>query len=97
MEGKLYRLIMMPAMVATLVFGSILLWMSWDALISEPWMHAKLSLVAVLLVYHFKCGCFVRDFAAGRNEKDHRYFRWFNEVPTLLLLLILVLVVLQPW
>ncbi len=61
------------------------------------WMHAKLAIVVVLLGYHHACGVLLRRFEAGTSRRSHRWFRWFNEVPVILLLLAVVLVVVKPF
>ncbi len=61
------------------------------------WMHAKLVLVALLVGYHYICGQLLAGFAAGRNRYSHRWYRWFNEIPVLLLLGIVALVVVKPF
>ncbi|MCW2763290.1 MAG: hypothetical protein JWR85_3491 [Marmoricola sp.] len=61
------------------------------------WMHAKLALVLVVIGYHHGCGVLLRRFAAGGNRRSERWYRWFNEVPVLLLLAIVVLVVVKPF
>lgn len=96
MERKLYRGIMTPAMIVTLLLG---FWMLWEVPVwwTQGWMHAKLALVAVLVIYHHLCLIHLKRFAAGKNTKSHVYFRWFNEVPLLPLLGIVFLVVLKPF
>ena len=59
-------------------------------------MQAKIALLALLIAYHSWCWRLVRDFAAGRNVRSHRWYRWFNEVPTLLLIGIVLLAVAKP-
>jgi putative membrane protein len=95
MEYKLYYYIMHPAMLATVVFGAWLLVLN-PAWFQMGWLHAKLTLVALLLVYHFSLAYFLKAFktSAPKNEK---FFRLYNEVPTLLLVVIVLLVVLQPF
>jgi putative membrane protein len=97
MERKLYRGIMMPSMVMTVLFGA---WtMSYNAAfyLASGWMHAKLACVALLLVYHFLCWQHLKAFRDDRNTKSHVYFRLFNEIPTVLLLIIVILVVVKPF
>lgn len=96
MERKLYRGIMTPAMIATLVFGIALLvlvpgWMS------QGWMHAKLTLVVLLVGYHHVCGAMYKRLARGENKRSHVFYRWFNEAPVLLLIAIVILVVVKPF
>lgn len=61
------------------------------------WMHAKLALVVLVIGYHHACGSLLRKFENGQNKRSHAWFRWFNEVPVLLLLAIVVLVVVKPF
>ena len=96
MERKLYRGIMTPAMLATLIMGLWLLYLN-PAWLSQGWMHAKLTLVVLLLGYHHACGALVKRFARGDNQRSHVYYRWFNEVPVLFLTGIVLLVVIKPF
>ena len=95
MGRKLYRF-MAPLMVLTLVFGTWL-WIGYGIGSGSGWMHAKLAIVIVLLGYHHACGRLLRRFEAGGNTRSHRWYRWFNEVPTIALLLTLILVVVKPF
>lgn len=95
MERKLYRGIMHPSLFATLVLGLAMLWMN-PALLKMPWMHIKLTLLALLIVYHFSLGFFLRSFAGDNNQKTHIFYRWYNEVPVLFLLAIVILAVVKP-
>ena len=97
MERKLYRGIMLPSMVATLVFGIALLSLNAGAYFSQGWMHAKLALVVLLIGYHHVCGAQLKRFARGENRRSHVFYRWFNEAPVLLLIAIVVLVVVRPF
>ena len=94
MERKLYRGIMTPCMVLTLVFG-FWLWLGFG--ISGAWLHAKLALVALLVAYHFWMGKLRRDFERDANARTHVFYRWVNEIPLLLLAAIVVLVVVKPF
>ena len=94
MERKLYRGIMTPSMVLTIVFGTWL-WVGYG--FSGGWLHAKLALVGVLMAYHFWMGKLVRDFARGENRRTHVFYRWINEIPLVLLVAIVVLVVVKPF
>lgn len=93
MARKLYRFMTILA-VPALAFG-LWLWLGYG--ITGGWMHAKLALVAGLLGYHHVCGRMLRTFAAGRNTRSHVWFRWFNEVPVVVLLAVVVLVVMKPF
>ncbi len=94
MERKLYRGIMTPAMVLTLVFGA---WMWLGYGINGHWLYAKLVLVGILVGYHFWLGTLLRAFARGANVHTHVYYRWINEIPTVLLLAIVVLAIVKPF
>ncbi len=95
MERRLLRAIVNPAMIATWALG---LWLAWDGgFFSEAWFHAKLALVLVMSGVHgFLARC-VRDFAEDRNTRPQRFYRIVNEVPTLLLIAIVILVVVKPF
>ena len=97
MEHKLYRFIT-PWMVLTLVFGFWLLFdYAWAAYAHMLWLHVKLALVAALVVYHFYCGKLVRDFANESNRRSHVWYRWFNELPVLVLFAAVILAVVKPF
>lgn len=95
MAAKLYRF-MTPFMVLTIVFGA---WLTYENpyVLKQTWFHLKVALVAVLVVYHLICGKFQKQFSNGSCNKSHTYFRWFNEMPVLILLAILLLVILKPF
>ena len=97
MERKLYRGIMTPSAVLAVVFGGILIGYNPAYYMTAGWMHAKLLLVAVLLVFHFMCWQHLKNFRDDRNTRDHVYFRWFNEVPTVVLIAVVILVVVKPF
>lgn len=93
MERKLYYFIT-PFMILTVVLG---LWLMFDwQLYSSVWMQIKLLLVSILLGYHFYCGHLVKIFANDQSRKSHVWYRWFNELPVLVLTAIVILVVLKP-
>ena len=94
-ERKLYHGIMTPSAVLTIVFG-VWLWLGWFAN-AGGWLHVKLALVAVLIVYHLWCGRLVKAFKLDRNPHGHVWYRWFNEFPVLLLFGAVFLVVLKPF
>jgi protoporphyrinogen IX oxidase len=93
MERKLYWGIMAPGALFTVVFGGAL----WAYGISGAWLHAKLVVVALVLAYHVYCGKLLADFARDRNTKSDAWYRWFNEVPVVLLAAALVLAVVKPF
>jgi putative membrane protein len=94
MERKLYRGIMVPAMVLTLASG-LYLWLAYG--FSGGWLHAKVTLVALLVAYHFWIRKYLGDFARDANRHSHVFYRWVNEAPTLLLVAIVILVVVKPF
>jgi len=97
MEGKLYRFIT-PWMLLTIVFGLWLLFdYAWAAFANMWWLHLKLVLVALLIGYHFYCGKIIRDFANNRCQRSHAWFRWFNELPVLVLFVVVILAVVKPF
>ena len=95
MERRLLRAIINPATIATWVLG---LWLAWDSgLYSENWLRAKFLLVIILSGIHgFYVRC-VRDFATDRNTRSQRFYRILNEVPTLLMIGIVILVIVKPF
>lgn len=93
MEHKLYRF-MLPLAILSLVFG-LWLWLGYG--ITGAWLQAKLVLVASLVAYHFYCGKIMRDFKAGSNTRSHVWYRWFNEIPVIVLFIVVVLVVVKPF
>ncbi|HKT20465.1 MAG TPA: protoporphyrinogen oxidase HemJ [Stellaceae bacterium] len=97
MERRLLRAIMTPAMIASYVFGALLAATPGVVDWHERWFIAKLFLVAALTVIHFLLASWRRDFAAGRNRRSPRFYRIVNEVPTLLMVFIIILVVVRPF
>ncbi|NJA89289.1 CopD family protein [Rhodocyclus tenuis] len=93
MAGKLFRF-MTPLGVLAVAFG-LWLWLGYG--FAGGWLHAKMALVAVLVIYHLYCGRLLAAFRAGRNVRGHVWFRWFNEMPVLLMFAIVFLVVLKPF
>ena len=93
MGRKLYRF-MLPLAVLALVFG-VWLWLGYG--FRGGWLHAKLALVIALVGYHHACGSLLRKFENNVNKRSHVWFRVFNEVPVVLLFIIVFLVVLKPF
>jgi len=93
MERKLYRGIMAPGAVLTLVFG-VWLWLGYG--LGGAWLYAKLVVVVLLIGYHLYCGKLLADFARDRNTRSHLWFRWFNEAPVLFLFAAVILAVVKP-
>jgi protoporphyrinogen IX oxidase len=95
MERRLLRAIMTPAMIAAWVLG---LWIAWSGnWFSAPWLHAKLALVVLLSGFHGMLSKWTKEFAADRNQHSQKFFRIMNEVPTLLMIGVVLLVVLKPF
>lgn len=95
MERRLLKAIMLPAMIATWIFG---LWLAVSAgFFTAGWLHAKLLLVLILSGMHGYLSKLAKDFAADRNTRQAKFFRVINEVPTLLLIAIVLLVVVKPF
>ena len=93
MERKLYRGIMTPSMVATVAFG-LWLWLGYG--FSGAWLHAKIALVVLLVLYHFWMGRLTLDFSRDANHRSHVFYRRVNEIPLVLLAAIVILVVVKP-
>lgn len=98
MERKLYRGIMTPSAILTVVSGIWLLtFYDLATLKSMGWLHAKLTLVVLLLAYHHICGRYLKQFANDTNQRSHVFYRWFNELPVLVLIAIVILAVVKPF
>ncbi len=97
MERRLYFGIMMPAMFATLIFGFFLLHANWDYYLHTPWMMVKLALVYLLMLFHAYCGWLWWQFNHDNNRHSALFYRWFNEIPTLLLIGIVCCVIVKPF
>jgi putative membrane protein len=94
MERKLYYGIMAPSAVLSIALG-LWLWLAYG--FGGGWLHAKLALVLVLVGYHLWCGRLMAAFRHDRNRHSHVFYRWFNELPVVLLIAIVLLVVLKPF
>lgn len=95
MERRLYLIMSIGALLAAL-FGVLML-VSVPAYMQMGWMHAKLGLVLVLVGYHLWCGQLIKLFARNANARSQRWYRWFNEVPSVLLIAIVILAVVKPF
>ncbi len=97
MERKLFVLMTVGG-VAALIFG---LWLTfayaWEAYISSPWLQLKFALVALLIAFHCYCAKLMLDFRYDRNRHGHVFFRWLNEMPTLVLFAVVILTVAKPF
>ena len=97
MEQKLYKVIANPAMMASITLGILLLVAFPGYVKTGGWIHLKLLLVVLLVAYHILCKRHMKALAEGQNTKSNVYFRWFNEVPVVLLISIVILVVVKPF
>jgi len=98
MERKLFFGIMTPGMIVTFIFG---IWMlvdyAWGMYSQSGWLHVKLTMLALMVIYHVYCGKWLLDFKHDRNTHSHVYYRWMNEVPVLFLIGIIILAVVKPF
>ena len=96
MERKLYNYIMMPAMLLSWLFGLLLIHSLGFSIFSELWMQIKTASILLLTHYHFYLGKHLRMFALDNNNKSSKFFRIINEIPTILLIVIVFVVVFKP-
>ena len=96
MERKLYNYIMMPAMLLSWIFGVLLIHSLGITIFAELWMQIKIFLVTLLTFYHFLLGRYVSDFALNNNQNSSKYYRIVNEVPTIILIVVVFVVVFKP-
>ena len=96
MERKLYNYIMMPAMLLSWLFGVLLIHSLGFDIFQELWMQIKIILVSTLTYYHFVLGKYLNDFAADNNHKSSKFYRIINEVPTVILIVVVFVVVFKP-
>ena len=96
MERKLYNYIMMPAMILSWLFGLLLLHDLGFSVFSELWMQIKITSVIVLTYYHFTLGRYLSDFAKDSNKKTSKFFRIYNEIPTIILIVVIFVAIFKP-
>ena len=96
MERKLYNYIMMPAMLLSWLFGVLLIYSLGFDIFKELWMQIKIVSVLILTHYHFILGRYLQDFATDNNRKSSRFYRIINEVPTIILIVVVFVVVFKP-
>ena len=96
MERRLYFYIMRPAMIATWLFGVILIYINGLDIFSQLWMNIKLALVIFLTIYHEYLGICLKSLKLKTNTKTSKFFRIINEVPTIILILIIFIVIFKP-
>jgi putative membrane protein len=97
MQRRLYYGITWPSGIMTTFLGLWLVSFSWQYYLSQGWMHAKFILILAIWAYHLKCGKYVKKFAADKNTRKSKYFRLFNEIPTIYLICTVLLVVVKPF
>lgn len=98
MERKLYLGIMCPSMALTLLSGfALIIFQGAEWLLETRWMHLKLGVIILLIIYHFYLGSLRRTFENNRNKYSHVFYRWINELPVLGLITIVMLAILKPW
>ncbi len=96
MEKKLYNYIMMPAMFLSWLFGILLIHSIGFLSFGELWMQIKTIAVLILTYYHFSLGKFLNDFAKENNNKSAKFFRIYNEIPTIILIVVIFVVIFKP-
>ena len=96
MEKKLYNYIMMPAMLVSWLFGLLLIHNLGLSIFLELWMQIKTALVVILTYYHFLLGKYLLEFSRENNNKSSKYFRIINEVPTIILIVVVFIVIFKP-
>ncbi len=96
MERKLYNYIMMPAMLLSYLFGVLLIHSLGFEVFAELWMQIKTISVVILTYYHFLLGKYLNDFAIDMNKKSSKFYRIINEVPTIILIVVVFVVVFKP-
>ncbi len=94
MERKLFWGIMTPGGILTVASGLIMAFVFGD---QGGWLNPKMALVLLLVLYHGWCGLLLRDFAQDRNVHSHRWYRWFNEAPVLILIPVVILAIVKPF
>ena len=95
-EEKLYKFIGVPAFWATFISGMTMIYLNPALFKSGYWLHIKLTAVGVMIVYHFSLNYFRKLFLEDRCQKSGKFFRVYNEVPTILMIIIVIMVVVKP-
>ena len=96
MERKLYNYIMMPAMILSWLFGVLLIHSLGFSVFGELWMQIKIVSVVIMTYYHFTLGKYLNDFAIDNNQKTSKFFRIYNEIPTVILIVVIFVVIFKP-
>ena len=97
MERRLLRAIMNPAMIASYIFGILLLWELGSSVWEAGWIHIKTASVIGMTIVHMKMAKWRKDFELDQNQKSEKFFRVMNEVPTVLMIIVVFMVILQPF
>ena len=96
MEKRLYNYIMMPAMMLSWLFGILLIHSLGFSVFGELWMQIKIVSVVIMTYYHFTLGKYLNDFAIDNNQKTSKFFRIYNEIPTVILIVVIFVVIFKP-
>jgi protoporphyrinogen IX oxidase len=96
MEKKLYNYIMVPAMLLSWLFGILLVQNLGFSVFTELWMQIKITSVVILTYYHFTLGKYLKDFAIDNNKQSSRFYRIYNEIPTIILIVVIFIVIFKP-
>ena len=96
MEKRLYNYIMMPAMMLSWLFGILLIHSLSFSVFGELWMQIKIISVIIMTYYHFTLGKYLNDFAIDNNQKTSKFFRIYNEIPTVILIVVIFVVIFKP-
>ena len=96
MERRLLRFIINPAMIASFLFGGLMLWANPD-LFRQPWMHTKLTAIILMTVIHGLLARWRKQFARDENTHSEKFYRWWNEAPTVLMIIIVIMAVAKPF
>ena len=96
MEKKLYFYIMTPAMTLSWIFGLLLIHSIGFQQLAQTWLILKIIFVVILTFYHFYLGNVLNQFKLGQNKRSHKFYRYINEIPTILLILIVFVVIFKP-
>ena len=97
MERKLLRFIINPAMIATWLFGILMLVAQHGMFLQQPWFHVKLTALIGLQIFHAFCSRWRKAFLHDRNQHSDKFFRMANEIPTVLFIVIVIMVVVKPF
>lgn len=96
MEHRLYYYITTPAGILTIIFGYWLISFNYTAYTHMMWLHVKLILVGTLVIFHLLCGKYLLDFKRDKNKHSEKFYRLFNEYPTIILIVTIILAVVKP-